>query len=204
LIAAGALAIERTAALNRFRTAIVAAVVAISTLTLPFVFPVMAEAQLAAAIAAGQRIVSLHLTTTRNDDAPITQIFADMHGWPQLTATVARVYGALPRDQRTRAAILASNFGEAGAIDVYGKAYGLPPALSGQNNYWIWGSRGYDGSVVVEVNGTCGPEFQSARVAVARLDDRWAMPSESHIPISVCYGLKEPLARYWPKLKTFI
>ncbi|HEY1976110.1 MAG TPA: glycosyltransferase family 39 protein [Candidatus Baltobacteraceae bacterium] len=204
LIACGALAIERTAALTRFRTAIVTAVAVISMLTLPFVFPVMAEAQLAAAIETGQRLVSLHLNTTRNDESPITQIFADMHGWPQLTATVARVYDALPPDQRARAAILARNFGEAGAIDVYGKAYGLPPALSGQNNYWIWGPRGYDGSVVVEVNGRCGPDFRSQRVAVARLHDRWAMPAESRVPISVCYGLKEPLARYWPKLKTFI
>ena len=204
LIAAGALAIERTAALDRFRTAIVAAIAVMSMLTLPFVLPVMAEAQLAAAITTGQRIVSLHLTPTRNGSSPITQIFADMHGWPQLAATVARVYGELPPGQRVRAAILASNFGEAAAIDVYGKAYGLPPALSGQNNYWIWGSRGYDGSVVVEVNGTCGPDFRSARVAAARFHDRWAMASENDIPISVCYGLDEPLARYWPKLKTFI
>jgi 4-amino-4-deoxy-L-arabinose transferase-like glycosyltransferase len=204
LIATGALAIERTAVLSRYRGAIVAAIAVFSMLTLPFTFPVMAEAKLAAAIATARRAVSLHLTPTRNGDAPITQIFADMHGWPQLTATVASVYDALPPDQRARAAILARNFGEAGAIDVYGKGYRLPPALSGQNNYWIWGSRGYDGSVVVEVNGTCGPDFRSERVAVARFYDRWAMPSENGIPISVCYGLKEPLAQYWPKLKTFI
>ncbi|HZY99309.1 MAG TPA: glycosyltransferase family 39 protein [Candidatus Baltobacteraceae bacterium] len=204
LIATGALAIEQTAALYRFRTAIVAAVAVVSMLTLPFVFPMMAEAQLAAAIATGQRFVSLDISTTRRDDAPITQIFADMHGWPELTATVARVYDTLPPSERSRAAIFASNFGEAGALDVYGKTYGLPPAISGHNNYWIWGTHGYDGSVMIEVNGTCGPDFRARRVAVARFYDRWAMPTENEIPISVCYGLKEPLARYWPKLKTFI
>ncbi len=203
-VAVGALAIERTAALTRFRPAIVAAIALMSMLTLPFVCPIMAEARLAATIVAAQRVVSLHLASTRDDYSPITQMFADMHGWPQLTATVSRVYDALPPRQRARAAIYARNFGEAGAIDVYGKAYGLPPALSGQNNYWIWGSRGYDGSVVIEVNGTCGPAFRSQRVAVARFYGRWVMPTENDIPISVCYGLKEPLARYWPKLKTFI
>jgi len=204
LIASGALAIEQTAALYRLRTAIVAAVAVVSMLTLPFVFPMMAEAQLAAAIAAGQRVVSLQLQTTRDGNAPITQIFADMHGWPELAETVAGVYNGLPPSQRSRAAILASNFGEAGAIDIYGKPYGLPPVLSGQNNYWEWGTRGYDGSVVVEVNGTCGPEFRSQRVGVARFYDRWAMPTENEIPISICYGLKEPLVQYWPKLKKFI
>ena len=204
LLAAGALAIERTVALNRFRPAIVTAIALASALTIPFVFPVMAEAQLAATIAAGQRIVSLHLVSVKNGYAPITQTFADMHGWPKLAATVAAVYRALPPRQRARAAILAKNFGEAAAVDVYGKPYGLPPALSGRNNYWLWGTHGYDGSVVVEVDGTCGPDFRSARVAVSRFYDRWAMPSEDGIPISVCYGLKEPLAQYWPKLKTFI
>jgi hypothetical protein len=58
--------------------------------------------------------------------------------------------------------------------------------------------------VVIEVNGTCGPVFRSARVAVARLTDRWAMPSENGIPISVCYGLKEPLSRYWIHLKHYV
>lgn len=203
-VAVGALAIEQTASLTRFRTAIVGAIALTSMLTLPFVFPIMAEARLAATIEAAQRVVSLHLVSVRHGYSPITQNFADMHGWPQLTATVAAVYDGLPPQQRARAAILARNFGEAGAIDVYGKAYGLPPALSGQNNYWIWGSRGYDGSVVIEVNGTCGPMFRSQRVAVARFYDRWAMPTENEIPISVCYRLKEPLAQYWPKLKTFI
>lgn len=203
-VAVGALAIEQTTLLARFRTAIVGAIALMSMLTLPFVFPIMAEARLAATIEAAQRVVSLHLVSVRGGYSPITQNFADMHGWPQLTATVASVYDALPPQQRTHAAIFARNFGEAGAIDVYGKAYGLPPALSGQNNYWIWGSRGYDGSVVIEVNGTCGPEFRSQRVGVARFYDRWAMPTENHIPISVCYGLREPLAVYWPKLKKFI
>lgn len=204
VVALGALAIERTAVLTRYRPAIVTAIALMSMLTLPFIFPIMAEARLAATIEAARRVVSLNLASTRNDYSPIPQYFADMHGWPKLTATVAGVYDALPPRERAHAAIYAQNFGEAGAIDVYGKAYGLPPALSGQNNYWIWGSRGYDGSVIIEVNGTCGPAFRAERVAVARFYGRWVMPAENEIPISVCYGLKEPLVRYWPRLKRFI
>ena len=46
------------------------------------------------------------------------------------------------------------NYGEAAAIDIYGSRLGLPPAISGHNNYWIWGPRGHDGSVVIEIGGT--------------------------------------------------
>jgi 4-amino-4-deoxy-L-arabinose transferase-like glycosyltransferase len=204
VLACGALAIERAAALRRARAAIVAAIAVAGALSIPFVLPVLAEAQLARIVVGASRVVDLHVAPARNAAAPLTQNFADMHGWRRLTATVAGVYDALPPAQRKRAAILASNYGEAGAIDVFGARYHLPPALSGHNNYWIWGTHGYDGSVVIEVNGTCGPVFRSARVAVARLTDRWAMPSENGIPISVCYGLKEPLSRYWIHLKHYV
>ncbi|HVA34429.1 MAG TPA: glycosyltransferase family 39 protein [Candidatus Baltobacteraceae bacterium] len=204
VVAAAALAIERTVALRPARSAIVAVAVLASMLTLPFVLPGVAEARLAAVIAAAKGVVHVDMAPARDDEAPITQIFADMHGWPELTATVARVYDALPPRDRKRAAILASNYGEAAAIDLYGSPYGLPPAISGHNNYWIWGPRGYDGSVVVEVNGSCGPEFARRRVRVASFYDTWAMPTENGIPISICYGLKEPLAQYWPHLKRYI
>jgi hypothetical protein len=59
---------------------------------------------------------------------------------------------ALPEPDRRRAAILASNYGEAAAIDVFGAKDHLPPALSEQNQYFLWGTRGYDGSVVIAVN----------------------------------------------------
>src|SRR6266550_2675895 len=40
---------------------------------------------------------------------------------------------------RASTAILAGNYGEAGAIDRYGPGAGLPPAFSGANNFWCWG-----------------------------------------------------------------
>ena len=52
---------------------------------------------------------------------------------------VAREYHALPPGQRAGTAILAGNYGEAGAIDRYGAADGLPRAYSGANNFWYWG-----------------------------------------------------------------
>ena len=48
-----------------------------------------------------------------------------------MAATVARVYNSLPPDVRARTAIFAQNYGQAGAIDLFGPKYGLPPAIAG-------------------------------------------------------------------------
>jgi hypothetical protein len=148
------------------------------------------------------------LATERGRTATLPEDFADMHGWPQLASTVATIYYALPAQQRDRAAIVASNYGEAAAIDFFGPQYGLPPAISGHNNYWLWGTRGYSGDVVVDINGDCGRHdmpglFRTARLAT-RFDAPWVISYEQNIPISVCSGITQPLSSLWPQLRRYI
>ena len=66
--------------------------------------------------------------------------FREEIGWPELVAEVARIRDSLPADERNKVAILGANYGEAGAIDMFGAVYGLPKAISGVNSYW---ARGY-------------------------------------------------------------
>jgi 4-amino-4-deoxy-L-arabinose transferase-like glycosyltransferase len=60
-------------------------------------------------------------------------------GWPRMVDEIARADRSLPPRERRTAVVLTSNYGEAGAIDRYGPAVGLPGAYSGHNNYWLWG-----------------------------------------------------------------
>ena len=62
-------------------------------------------------------------------------------------------YRALPADEQKEAVFLGNNYGEAAAIDVLGRPLGLPPAVSGHNNYFVWGPQGHDGSVVIRLGG---------------------------------------------------
>src|ERR1043165_9904458 len=75
-----------------------------------------------------------------------------MFGWPEMVATIAQVYDKLPPADRARCFIFGQNYGEAGAIDWFGPRYGLPKAISGHQNYFFWGPRGYDGSVGIVLN----------------------------------------------------
>jgi 4-amino-4-deoxy-L-arabinose transferase-like glycosyltransferase len=212
LMAAGGVAIERwTSRLLALRTAIVAATTAAWFFFAPYSLPVLSEQAMVGYSAFVGNALHIHrsaLQTEHGRFSTLPEDWADMHGWPELASTVARIYYALPPAQRDRAAIIASNYGEAAAIDFFGQQYGLPPALSGHNNYWLWGTHGYSGDVVIDVNGDCGRRdfpglFRQAGV-VMHLNEPWVISYEQNIPISLCSGIREPLSELWPKLRFYI
>jgi 4-amino-4-deoxy-L-arabinose transferase-like glycosyltransferase len=137
--------------------------------------------------------------------APLTQVFSEEMGWRELEKRVATAYRALPPADRARAAIFATNYGEAAAIDVYGRRDGLPPAISGDNQYHLWGARGYDGSVMLHINGN--PDAWRDRCAsvtvVGHFGMPLAMPFEQGRPIFLCRSLHGGLAAAWPQLKRY-
>ncbi len=207
VIASGALTIEGwTRGVPWARPVVAVAAFVFSLWTLPIVEPILPEARIAAYQASLAHL--LHTTTASENlrQPAIGQDFADMHGWPQLAALVAHVYSSLPPPERTQAVIFTGNYGEAAAIDFFGARYHLPPALSGHNNYWLWGTHGYDGNVVIDVHGDCGAQehlFRSSRRA-ATFHARWVMPYEDDMPIMLCRGIRVPLATLWPRLRDYI
>jgi hypothetical protein len=140
---------------------------------------------------------------TNQQDATIPQLHADMLGWRELEARVAEVWRSLPLDERTHAAIVTNNYGEAGAINFYGPDDGLPRALSGHNQYWLWGPGEYDGSIVIRVGGDLARYQQlCAEVTVAAtFGVAYAMPYERDRPILLCRGMRQDLRRAWPDFK---
>jgi hypothetical protein len=145
--------------------------------------------------------IKFHVEKTSN--ATPIQYYADMTGWPQLEARVAQLYNGLPAAERARASIYTHNFGEASAIDLYGAADKLPPALSGNNNYWLWGTHGQSGDVVIDVAGQeLLPYYRSAQ-RVDTFYNPLAMPYENYLPIWILREPKQPLSAIWPALKNY-
>lgn len=132
----------------------------------------------------------------------LPQHFGDRFGWPELVAEVARIYDALPAEDRARACIFANNYGEAGAMNLFGPRYGLPPTVSAHQTHFFWGPRGCTGEVLIvlqddreTLEGIC------ASVEEAGVHTHpWGMAEENN-PIYVCRGLHPPLAEMWPRLK---
>jgi Dolichyl-phosphate-mannose-protein mannosyltransferase len=142
----------------------------------------------------------------RDPTVALPQLYADMFGWDNMASAVARVYHSLPPQERQSCAILAGNYGEAGAIDYYGPALGLPKAISGHNNYFLWGPRNYSGecAVVFGENADRYARLFGEAQLVATITGEYAMPSERDVHIYVCRKPSAPLASLWPNFKMII
>jgi hypothetical protein len=142
----------------------------------------------------------------QNREAALHQIYADRFGWKEMVATVAEAYRSLSREEQAVAAVYAQNYGEAGAVDFFGKAYGLPKAISGHNNYWLWGTRGQSGQVLIIIGGRQEDHLQVyEEVTLFAIHSHpYAMPAENDRPIFICRRPKLSLKKIWPRVKSYI
>ena len=112
-------------------------------------------------------------------------------GWPEVARTVAGVYNGLPADERRDAIVYTANYGEAGAVDMWGGPLGLPHAVSGHNTYWFWRPPDRRNATVVAVG---FPEsrlrqwFTDCRVAAPLRDEHGVPNMEHNGHVEVCHG----------------
>lgn len=134
----------------------------------------------------------------------LPQYYADEFPWPGMVAAVAGVYHSLTPEEQQRVAIFGSNYGQAAAIDFFGPQYGLPKAISGHQNYFLWGPRHYTGDIVILLGGLereAREQFESVTVA-ATLQNPYAYRYENR-PILLCRGLKWNLQTEWSRVKNW-
>jgi hypothetical protein len=132
----------------------------------------------------------------------LPQYYADEFPWPGMVAAVARVYHSLPPEEQARTAIYCNNYGQAAAIDFFGPQYSLPKAISGHQNYFLWGPRDYTGEIVIlvgEDEESAREEFESVTVAATQ-HNPYAFSYETQ-PILLCRGLKWDLQTGWSAVK---
>ena len=128
-------------------------------------------------------------------------------GWPELVNTVAQVYYSLPAAERARTGILTGNYGEAGAVNLYGPSHGLPGAISVVNSYWL---RGY-GDPPPETLIVLGLSrkrletyFRSCEVVATVTNDYGITNEETeHRDVFVCRNLREPWPDFWKHARSF-
>jgi len=206
LLAGGAVAIANFARRrnwNWLKPAIILVLLAGGMMSAPYVLPVLP----AGSFIKYQAWMGLKAPREEKGKAgKLPQQYADMFGWENMAATVAKVYNSLSPEEKQECVIGASNYGEAGAIDFFGKNYGLPHAISSHNSYWMWGPGDKPGEVLIVVGGN--PDDYHAMYEdvqqAATVTCEYAMPFETDLPVYLCRRPKMTLQQAWPHLKKFI
>ena len=196
LLAAGSVPLERWLAgrrplARRIRPALVmgAAMVLAALIALPVVLPVLPARTLAT--------------------VPVQKINYDLGeeiAWPSLVGLVAREYHALPPALRSRTTLLTSNYGEAGAIERFGPADGLPAAYSGSNNFWLWGPPPARDTAAIAVGmdpGFLRREFAHVRRIATFENGLGVSDDEQGAAIYLATGLRSSWARAWPAFRDY-
>ena len=169
-------------------------------LLLPMGIPILPPADMARyAEAIGE---TRAVTTNRGTILPLPQDYADMLGWREQSAEVARIYDALPESERNRAVILGGNYGRAGALAVYHEDFGLPYPVSRHGDFWAWGPGVGDPSVVIIVGGSVEelrPLFEEV-VEAGRVSTPLGVEEEQDVHIHACRKPREPFQLLWDRL----
>jgi 4-amino-4-deoxy-L-arabinose transferase-like glycosyltransferase len=185
LLAAGSPAVECWLTTWRHRALVAAALAVSAALSIVIALPVVPASR-------------LESTPIRdfNEDAIETV------GWPEVAGTVAGVFRSLPPAQRATAVVFTGNYGEAGAIDRYGPALGLPRAYSAHNAYARFGVPP-DGAAPVVALGYQDPSihFEGCRAA-ATVDNGVGLENEEQGgTVFVCTRPRDPWSELWTTLR---
>ena len=204
LFAAGAASIEPHLARVRFAT------IAYPALLLVFGFAIAPEAYPLLPLPTFLRYEHVldfrNIKMEKHPEGRVPQHFADMLGWNTLVASLARANDALSPSERRDAVVLTHDYGQASAVDFLGAKVGLPRAISGHNNYFLYGTRGASGRVVLAIGydpASLGREFASVE-RVGSYHDDYVLPDSNNLAIYKCTHPRERIADWWPQMRRYL
>ena len=133
----------------------------------------------------------------------LPQDYADMIGWEELTQIVSDAYNSLTPAEKERCTIFANNYGEAGAINFYGKKLGLPPAISFNDSYLLWAPDSISGDILIKAGDSDDlVEMFNYVQIVGRITTRNAR--EEGLPVYLFKNPKTDVGKYYrDRLKQF-
>jgi hypothetical protein len=203
LFAAGAVTLEPLIERRQMiwlKPALILVLIAGGVIMLPIVVPVLPVDRFI--VYMNELPFKLPRSERGHERAVLPQHYADQFGWEEMVAVTAQAWARVPAEQRADCGIFAQNYGQAGAIDFFGPRYGLPPAVSGHQTYFLWGPRNYSGNCMIVLDDrkeTLDRLFEQVE-DVGSSDNPYAL--ERHIPVFLCRGAKfGTLTQLWPNLK---
>jgi hypothetical protein len=203
LLALGAVALEGMTGQRRWiRWVLAVLVITTGALLAPHAIPILSpEALIRYQTAMGLKAPKQE----RAHAGVLPQHIGDRLGWDEMAAMISDAYHTLDPKDRARCTILVSNYGEAGALNLWGPKLGLPRAISGYMTYYLWGPGDAKGDVVLaywDDRKTLEDLFEDV-TEVGRFTHPYVMERQDNRPLYLCRSLKAPMQEAWPRFKRY-
>ena len=152
--------------------------------------------------------LGLNTEIEKGKKPPLPQILADRIGWEEKYALVLKAYLNLSSDEKKDAIIAAGNYGDAGAIELFGKKDTLPSVVSGHNNYSLWSKERLHGSIILRLEqekyfGRLKELFEEVVPCEGEFSSPYVSSHENHLKVFLCRKPKMPLQEMLEKGKSY-
>lgn len=154
----------------------------------------------------GGTVSGSNKTIASGETGPLPQNLGDRFGWGSMVSTLAQAYDQLPSSLQSQACIFTVNYGEASAVNFLGKSLGLPEAISGHNNYYVWGPESCSGQVII----TVGVPLSNAQTIyknvtlLTTITCQYCMDNENNLPVYLCLNPNfSSIASVWPLVRHY-
>jgi hypothetical protein len=198
MLAGGAVLLEQKLRSPRRRAALAVAITAMGVVFVPVVCPI-------GSIEWKEQYISRILGFMVDDASDLTFDFRYQIRRQDEMDAFLKVYNSLPEAERSECVVLTNDYGDASLVSVLGRNIGLPPAISGNNSYYLWGTQGATGQSVIAFG------FDEAFLKTLFADVALAAEAPSPYrkdfgagrPVFLCRKPTAPLGQLWPNFKLY-
>lgn len=126
----------------------------------------------------------------------LPQDYADMNGWEELASIAITAYEKA--DNPSSTLLYAENYGQAGAVNLYGKSEGLPHCNSFSDNFRLWIDPNFLPTAIIYINDELGTDvanlFEDIQL-IGELNSPYAR--EKGAKVFLCQKGKGDVGNFW-------
>lgn len=195
--------------INWLKSAFLSCLIISGVFSLPFALPFLPIEQF---IKYQQLLGIMPRADEKSGVAELPQYLADQFGWKEMVDTVASVYNKLAPEEQSQCLIYARNYGQAGAVDFFGRELGLPHATCAHNNYWLWGPGEQTGNVAIIIgwsqnldeNLTDLHRYYKYVELASITGSKYRMPFEKGRMLFICRRMNTTFQKIWNSERFYI
>ena len=190
--------------LNWFKGAVIIFLYLGLAITIPLILPYFNYDT----VGAYTKFLGLNTEVETGNKPPLPQLIADRIGWEEKFNLVLNAYNSLPDDEKKETIIAAGNYGQAGAIELFGRKYNLPPVVCGHNTYYLWSKSKLHGNILLQLTGDRNTDrlkklFENVEIYPGEFTSPYVTSHENNLRVFICRDPKIPYSEMLEKAKFY-